>query len=137
MSEHKDPREKKCAICGKDMYAREEWVFKRRPKGDKTIWFCSHKCMRAWDAKHDKTKPVRIQKEMEPMDKKDPQDRAEVAQVLAGVIRNGGSVIGKLKEMGYKNPYEAYSAVRHYCETKLPEMAEVLKPLKELPKGPQ
>jgi len=27
--------------------------------------------------------------------------------------------------------------VRHYCETKAPELAEVLKPLRELPKGPQ
>ena len=32
----KDPKEKKCAICGKDIYAGEEWAYKRREKSERT-----------------------------------------------------------------------------------------------------
>ena len=52
-------------------------------------------------------------------------------------IQNGGSVIAYLTAEGYKNPYEAYASVRHYCETKMPDALLTLKPLKNLPRGPQ
>ena len=51
--ERRDPKEKKCAACGKDMYAGEDWAYKRRKTGQRTKWFCSYKCMREYDAKHD------------------------------------------------------------------------------------
>ena len=140
MSERrKDPREKKCGICGKDLYAGEDWAYKRRPgRGDKTTWFCSYKCMRAYDAKHgQKKRPEGLPVDLNATAPKEPVSRAVLAKALAEEIKRGGSVIAYMKAEGYKNPWEAYNAVRHYCETNMPELAEVLKPLKELPKGPQ
>lgn len=135
--QRKDPKEKKCAICGKDMYAGEDWAYKRRDGKGKPKWFCSYKCMRAWDAKHDGKNAKVVTVDEETAAPKEPVSRAVLARALAKEIKNGGSVIAYLTAEGYKNPYEAYNAVRHYCETKMPELAEVLKPLRDLPKGPQ
>ena len=137
--EKRDPKEKKCAICGKDMYAGEDWAYKRRIGGERTKWFCSYKCMRAWDAKHEpkQTRPAGLPADLDAPAPKEPVSRAVLARALAKEIKNGGSVIAYLTAEGYKNPYEAYNAVRHYCETKAPELAEVLKPLRDLPKGPK
>ena len=46
-----DPKEKQCAICGKEIYAGEDWAYKRRIHGERTLWFCSYKHMREYDAK--------------------------------------------------------------------------------------
>lgn len=135
--QRKDPKEKKCAVCGKDMYAGEDWAYKRRTGGNRTKWFCSYKCMRAWDAKHDGKNAKVVTVDEVTAAPKEPVSRAVLARALAKEIKNGGSVIAYLTAEGYKNPYEAYNAVRHYCETKAPELAEVLKPLRDLPKGPQ
>lgn len=134
--ERRDPKEKKCAACGKDMYAGEDWAYKRRKTGQRTKWFCSYKCMRAWDAKHDGKNAAVVTVDEEHAAPKEPVSRAVLARALAKEIKNGGSVIAYLTAEGYKNPYEAYNSVRHYCETKAPELAEVLKPLKDLPKAP-
>ncbi len=136
MTESRDPKEKKCMTCGKDMYAGEEWAYKRRDEKGKTKWFCSYKCMRAWDAKHDGKNAKVVTVDEEHAAPKEPVSRAVLAKALAKEIKRGGSVIAYMKAEGYKNPWEAYNAVRHYCETKMPELAEVLKPLKDLPKGP-
>ena len=135
----KDPKEKKCAICGKDIYAGEEWAYKRREKSERTKWFCSYKCMRAYDAKHGpkQARPAGLPADLDAAAPKEPVSRAVVAKALEKEIKRGGSVIAYLKAEGYKNPYQAYDAIRHYCETKMPELAEVLKPLRDLPKGPQ
>lgn len=135
MTESRDPKEKKCTVCGKDMYAGEEWAYKRRDGKGKTKWFCSYKCMRAYDAKSE-PKQKKPAAETEAQAPKEPVSRAVLAKALAKEIKRGGSVIAYMKAEGYKNPWEAYNAVRHYCETKMPELAEVLKPLKDLPKGP-
>lgn len=132
----KDPKEKKCAVCGKDMYAGEEWAYKRKIGGERTKWFCSYKCMRAYDAKTEPKQKKPAPAETEAQAPKEPVSRAVLAKALAKEIKRGGSVIAYMKAEGYKNPWEAYNAVRHYCETKMPELAEVLKPLKDLPKGP-
>ena len=126
--QRKDPKEKKCAICGKDMYAGEDWAYKRRIGGERTKWFCSYKCMRAWDAKHEpkQTRPAGLPADLDAPAPKEPVSRDVLARALAKEIKNGGSVIAYLTAEGYKNPYEAFNSVRHYCETKAPELAEVL-----------
>ena len=130
-----DPKEKQCAICGKEIYAGEDWAYKRRIHGERTLWFCSYKHMREYDAKTEpKKKPLPA--ETEPKAPKEPMSRADQAKALAREILAGRSVIAWLKKEGYKNPHEAYSAVRHYAQTKMPELAETLKPLKDLPKAP-
>lgn len=130
-----DPKEKTCAICSKEIYAGEDWAYKRRIHGERTLWFCSYKHMREYDAKTEpKKKPLPA--ETEPKAPKEPTSRAEQAKALAREILAGRSVIAWLKKEGYKNPHEAYSAVRHYAQTKMPELAETLKPLKDLPKAP-
>ena len=133
----KDPKEKKCAICGKEMYAGKEWAYKRRIGGERTKWFCSYKCMRAWDAKHEpkQARPAGLPADLDAPAPKEPVSRAVLAKALVKEIRAGRSVIEYMKAEGYKNPWEAYNSVRHYCETKMPELAEVLKPLKELQKA--
>lgn len=133
----KDPKEKTCAICGKEIYAGEEWAYKRRIHGERTLWFCSYKCMRTYDAKTEGPKKPRTETEAPPAPPKEPTSRADQAKALAREILAGRSVIAWLKKEGYKNPHEAYSAVRHYAQTKMPELAETLKPLKDLPKAPQ
>ena len=132
----KDPKEKKCAICGKDIYAGEDWAYKRREKSERTKWFCSYKCMRQFDAKHQKkqARPVGLPADLDAAAPKEPVSRAVVAKALAKEIKAGHSVIAYLNAEGYKNPYQAYDSVRHYCETKMPELAEVLKPLRDLQK---
>ena len=132
----RDPKEKRCGICGKDIYAGEEWAYKRKYHGEKTIWFCSYKCMRAYDATVGEPKKPTAEPETEPKTPKEPMSRADQAKALAREILAGRSVIAWLKKEGYKNPHEAYSAVRHYAQTKMPELAETLKPLKDLPKAP-
>ncbi len=132
----KDPKEKTCAICGKEIYAGEDWAYKRRIHGERTLWFCSYKHMREYDAKTE-PKKKELPAETEPKAPKEPTSRAEQAKALAREILAGRSVIAWLKKEGYKNPHEAYSAVRHYAQTKMPELAETLKPLKDLPKAPQ
>ena len=136
MPETRDPKEKKCTTCGKDMYAGEKWAYKRRDGKGKTKWFCSYKCMREWDAKHDGKNAAVVTVDEETAAPKEPTSRAVLAKALAKEIQRGGSVIAYMQAEGYKNPWEAYNAVRHYCETKMPELAEVLKPLKDLPKAP-
>ena len=130
----KDPKEKQCAICGKEIYAGEEWAYKRKIHGERTLWFCSYKHMREYDAKTEPKK--KLPAETEPKAPKEPTSRADQAKALAREILAGRSVIAWLKKEGYKNPHEAYSAVRHYAQTKMPELAETLKPLKDLPKAP-
>ena len=132
----KDPKEKTCAICGKEIYAGEEWAYKRKIHGERTLWFCSYKCMRTYDAKTEGPKKPRTETEAPPAPPKEPTSRADQAKALAREILAGRSVIAWLKKEGYKNPHEAYSAVRHYAQTKMPELAETLKPLKDLPKAP-
>ena len=132
----KDPKEKQCAICGKEIYAGEDWAYKRRIHGERTLWFCSYKCMRTYDAKTEGPKKPRTETEAPPAPPKEPTSRADQAKALAREILAGRSVIAWLKKEGYKNPHEAYSAVRHYAQTKMPELAETLKPLKDLPKAP-
>lgn len=132
----RDPKEKTCAICGKEIYAGEEWAYKRKIHGERTLWFCSYKCMRTYDAKTEGPKKARTETEAPPAPPKEPTSRAEQAKALAREILAGRSVIAWLKKEGYKNPHEAYSAVRHYAQTKMPELAETLKPLKDLPKAP-
>ena len=131
-----DPKEKTCAICGKEIYAGEDWAYKRKIHGEKTMWFCSYKHMREYDAKTEGPKKPRTETEAPPAPPKEPTSRADQAKALAREILAGRSVIAWLKKEGYKNPHEAYSAVRHYAQTKMPELAETLKPLKDLPKAP-
>lgn len=135
--ERRDPKEKKCAACGKDMYAGEDWAYKRRKTGQRTKWFCSYKCMRAWDAKNDGKNAAAVTVDEVTAAPKEPVSRAVLARALMKEIQNGGSVIAYLTAEGYKNPYEAYASVRHYCETKMPDALLTLKPLKNLPRGPQ
>ena len=136
MPESRDPKEKKCAVCGKELYAGEEWAYKRRKTGQRTKWFCSYKCMREYDAKHDGKNAAVVTVDEVAAAPKEPTSRAVLAKALAKEIQRGGSVINYMKAEGYKNPWEAYNAVRHYAQTKMPELAEVLKPLKDLPKAP-
>ena len=131
----KDPKEKTCAICGKEIYAGGDWAYKRRNHGERTLYFCSYKHMREYDAKTE-PKKKELPAETEPKAPKEPTSRADQAKALAREILAGRSVIAWLKKEGYKNPHEAYSAVRHYAQTKMPELAETLKPLKDLPKAP-
>lgn len=131
-----DPKEKTCAICSKEIYAGEDWAYKRRIHGERTLWFCSYKHMREYDAKHDGKNAAVVTVDEVAAAPKEPTSRADQAKALAREILAGRSVIAWLKKEGYKNPHEAYSAVRRYAQTKMPELAETLKPLKDLPKAP-
>lgn len=54
-------KEKICPICEKEFYTcTEEWAFKRKLKENgNPIYMCSWKCVRKWDAEHERKKPGR------------------------------------------------------------------------------
>ena len=130
----------KCEICGKEIvtHGAKNWGYKiKQPKGP-YIFFCSYKCKREYEKKHPEKKVDVIAQaaaEEAKKPKKVPQDRGVAAQKLAAEIRAGRDPIKWLEKNGYRNAYQAYDAIRHYCETKLPEMVEVLRPIKELRKA--
>ena len=130
----------KCEICGKEIitHGAKNWGYKiKEPKGPYRF-FCSYKCQREYEKKHPEKKVDVIAQaaaEEAKKPKKTPQDRGVAAQKLAAEIRAGHDPIKWLEKNGYRNAYQAYDAIRHYCETKMPEMVEVLRPIKELRKA--
>ena len=133
---------KTCAICGKEIVIRsaEGWAYKV-PNGAGYYWFfCRYSHMQAWKRQHPRKSDQRIRRmleaaEEEPADKKAPTKRRETALDLVDEIQAGRNPIDYLKAAGYKNPYEAYDAVRHYAACKMrPEVGAVLKPIRELRK---
>ena len=130
----------KCEICGKEIvtHGAKNWGYKIKKKNEPYKFFCSYKCQRKWEADHPEKKVDVIAQaaaEDAAKPKKTPQDRGVAAQKLAAEIRAGGDPIKWLEKNGYRNAYQAYDAIRHYCETKMPEMTEVLRPIKELRKA--
>ena len=129
-----------CAVCGKEIvtHGAKNWGYKiKEPKGPYKF-FCSYKCQRKYEKDHPEKKVDVIAKaaaEEAKKPKKMPTERGCIARSLIDVIRAGEDPIKYLQKQGYKNPYEAYSSVRHYCETNEPHLTEVLKPLKELRKA--
>ena len=130
----------KCEICGKEIvtHGAKNWGYKiKEPKGPYKF-FCSYKCQRKYEKDHQEKKVDVIAQaaaEEAKKPKKMPTERGCIARSLIDVIRAGEDPIKYLQKQGYKNPYEAYSSVRHYCETNEPHLTEVLKPLKELRKA--
>ena len=130
----------KCEICGKEIitHGAKNWGYKiKEPKGPYRF-FCSYKCQREYEKKHPEKKVDVIAQaaaEEAKKPKKMPTERGCIARSLIDVIRAGEDPIKYLQKQGYKNPYEAYSSVRHYCETNEPHLTEVLRPLKELRKA--
>lgn len=48
-----------CAQCGKFGYKNTTWIYKRNAwinKKERTVYFCSYSCTRAWDKEHEKIK---------------------------------------------------------------------------------
>ena len=130
----------KCEICEKEIvtHGAKNWGYKIKKKNEPYKFFCSYKCQRKWEAEHPEKKVDVIAQaaaEDAAKPKKTPQDRGVAAQKLAAEIRAGGDPIKWLEKNGYRNAYQAYDAIRHYCETKMPEMTEVLRPIKELRKA--
>lgn len=129
-----------CAVCGKEIvtHGAKNWGYKiKEPKGPYKF-FCTYKCQRQYEKKHQEKKVDVIAQaaaEEAKKPKKMPTERGCIARSLIDVIRAGEDPIKYLQKQGYKNPYEAYSSVRHYCETNEPHLTEVLKPLKELRKA--
>ena len=130
----------KCEICGKEIvtHGAKNWGYKiKLPKGPYKF-FCSYKCQRKYEKEYPEKKVDVIAQaaaEEAKKPKKMPTERGCIARSLIDVIRAGEDPIKYLQKQGYKNPYEAYSSVRHYCETNEPHLTEVLKPLKELRKA--
>lgn len=126
---------KQCTECEREIitHGAECWAYKINPPKGRMKYFCSWKCMRKYEEKHKKEKKDLIAEAVVLLKpKKQPVNRKKTALDLVVQIRAGLNPIDFLRNAGYGNPYEAYSAVRHYCETKAPEMLEVLKPIKEL-----
>lgn len=129
---------KSCAICGKEIVVNnaDNWAYKINPGKGGTIFFCRYSHKRQYEKEHAEKKVDLIAQAAEEETKKPkkmPTERGCIARSLQDVIRAGKNPIDFLRAQGYKNPYEAYNSVRHYCETNEPHLAEVLKPLRELP----
>ena len=130
----------KCEICGKEIitHGAKNWGFKIKKKNEPYKFFCCYKHQRQYENAHPEKKVDVIAQaaaEEAKKPKKMPTERGCIARSLIDVIRAGEDPIKYLQKQGYKNPYEAYSSVRHYCETNEPHLTEVLKPLKELRKA--
>ena len=134
---------KKCTICGKEIVIRsaDSWAYKvQNGPGGMYRFFCRYSHMQEWKRQHPQIGELRVRRllaeaEAEPADKKAPTKRRETALDLVDEIQAGRNPIDYLKAAGYKNPYEAYDAVRHYAACKMrPEVGAILKPIRELRK---
>lgn len=130
----------KCEICGKEIitHGAKNWGFKIKKKNEPYKFFCCYKHQRQYENAHPEKKVDVIAQavaEEAKKPKKVPTERGCIARSLIDVIKTGGNPIEFLREQGYKNPYEAYSSVRHYCETNEPHLTEMLRPIKELRKA--
>lgn len=51
---------RKCAVCGKDFFANDDWVFKDiRGKKQTKTWFCKRSCKQKWLEEHGEPKKGR------------------------------------------------------------------------------
>ena len=130
----------KCEICGKEIitHGAKNWGFKIKKKNEPYKFFCCYKHQRQYENAHPEKKVDVIAQaaaEEAKKPKKTPQDRGVAAQKLAAEIRAGHDPIKWLEKNGYRNAYQAYDAIRHYCETKMQELVGVLRPIKELRKA--
>ena len=130
----------KCEICGKEIitHGAKNWGFKIKKKNEPYKFFCCYKHQRQYEKEHPEKKVDVIAQEAAEEAKKPkkvPTERGCIARSLIDVIKTGGNPIEFLREQGYKNPYEAYSSVRHYSETNEPHLTEMLRPIKELRKA--
>lgn len=102
---------KTCAICGKEIVITAGWAYKVKPSKGATKYFCTYGCMRKFEKAHQE--PEKKLPEMEASAPKDPMDRGKAAEILVEEVKAGRNPLDWLRSNGYKNPYEAYSAVRH------------------------
>lgn len=139
---------KKCRICGKSIAVLypTRWAYKRgcSQDGHQFDYFCSWGCMRKDEAKRNEKRKnrqaVRIEKELnrekEELAMTQKRNQKEVARGILEAIEKGENPREYLKRIGYANPTDQLANVKRWAEKNEPEMAEKLKKLAPVKKGP-
>lgn len=139
---------KKCRICGKSIAVLypTRWAYKRgcSQDGHQFAYFCSWGCMRKDEAKRNEKRKnrqaVRIEKELnrekEELAMTQKRNQKEVARGILDAIEKGENPREYLKRIGYANPTDQLANVKRWAEKNEPEMAEKLKKLAPVKKGP-
>ena len=139
---------KKCRICGKSIAVLypTRWAYKRgcSQDGHQFDYFCSWGCMRKDEAKRNEKRKnrqaVRIEKELnrekEELAMTQKRNQKEVARGILDAIEKGENPREYLKRIGYANPTDQLANVKRWAEKNEPEMAEKLKKLAPVKKGP-
>ena len=139
---------KKCRTCGKNIAVLypTRWAYKRgcSQDGHQFDYFCSWGCMRKDEAKRNEKRKnrqaVRIEKELnrekEELAMTQKRNQKEVARGILDAIEKGENPREYLKRIGYANPTDQLANVKRWAEKNEPEMAEKLKKLAPVKKGP-
>lgn len=139
---------KKCRTCGKSIAVLypTRWAYKRgcSQDGHQFAYFCSWGCMRKDEAKRNEKRKnrqaVRIEKELnrekEELAMTQKRNQKEVARGILDAIEKGENPREYLKRIGYANPTDQLANVKRWAEKNEPEMAEKLKKLAPVKKGP-
>lgn len=139
---------KKCRTCGKSIAVLypTRWAYKRgcSQDGHQFEYFCSWGCLRKDEAKRNEKRKnrqaVRIEKELnrekEELAMTQKRNQKEVARGILEAIEKGENPREYLKRIGYANPTDQLANVKRWAEKNEPEMAEKLKKLAPVKKGP-
>lgn len=96
---------KKCRVCGKEL-------------PNQSIWFCSWRCLRAWENRNDKNR-----KEVaDNVNGSTHRDRREVISGMISAAEDGKRPAEYLEEIGYKAPYVTLSNLRKWAKDKAPDL---------------
>ena len=111
---------KKCRVCGKEFEVLypELWRYRAGKLPNQSIWFCTWKCLRAWENRNDKNR-----KEVaDNVNGSTHRDRREVISGLISAAEDGKSPAEYLEEIGYKAPYVTLSDLRKWAKDKAPDL---------------
>ena len=112
---------KDCYRCGRhfDVLRPELWAYTGQADG-KRQWFCSWKCLRAWQRENGDVDP----KPEEPAGR--PHDRVAIAEQVIDAWTNGADPEARLGELGYSNPRIALTNLRVWAKKERPDLYEKL-----------
>lgn len=113
---------KDCFRCGRhfDVLRPELWAYTDQADG-KRQWFCSWRCLRAWQRENGDLDP----EPEEPAGR--PHDRAAIAeQVIDAWTNDGTDPVEYLKGIGYKDPPRAWENLKYWSKKARPDLYERL-----------
>lgn len=133
-----DLDDRKCKFCGKvfTVLHPDRWAYKQT-MGKKYTWFCSWKCLRAYEKKAPAPeRKIRTMKEAYELENNRRRDPREVIQRMLAAMEEGTDPRAFLRDLGYINPTDQLKKLRNWAEKNDPKAADTLKKIPPAKKGP-